>query len=331
MAELLRGQPPGTVFEQLLGVAGGPEFRTALDDFLDEYGHRNEAFTELSYPRWIEDPRFPLLMVRRYLELEETSSPESAHSAQAANRRARMEEYAAKLADPAKESEFRRLAKLAAQRTVLIEDHNFAIDQKAVSAARVPCLALGRRLVAQGSVETDEDVFYLKLADIREAAEDAGLDLRARVAERRAERARWMRVLPPTDIGDGPKPPPSPTDTFLGTFKTEPDPPGVVIGIAGSPGVIRGTARFIGDLSEADRLGPGEILLTYSTAPPWTPLFAIAGGIVTDSGGVVSHCAVVAREFGIPAVVGTRNGTATIKDGMTIIVDGTAGTVTLEP
>ena len=140
-----------------------------------------------------------------------------------------------------------------------------------------------------------------------------------------------MRVLPPTDIGDGPKPPPGPTDTFLGRMKTEPDPPGMVIGIAGSPGVIRGTARFIGDLSEADRLEPGEILLTYSTAPPWTPLFAIAGGIVTDSGGVVSHCAVVAREFGIPAVVGTRNGTATIKDGMTITVDGTTGTVTLEP
>ena len=110
-------------------------------------------------------------MVRRYLDLDEASSPESAHSAQAANRLARMEEYAAKLADPAKEAEFRRLAKLAAQRTVLIEDHNFAIDQKAMSAARVPCLALGRRLVAQGSIEADEDVFYLKLADIREAAD----------------------------------------------------------------------------------------------------------------------------------------------------------------
>ena len=330
VAALLRAESPTAVLERLSSTPGGSDFQRALDEILDEYGHRNEAFTELIFPRWIEDPRFPLLMVRRYLDMDDANAPEVVHRATAQVRLARTEEYAARLGDPEKEREFRRLCTLAAQRTILIEDHNFAIDQKAVSAARVPCLALGRRLVEQGNIEAAEDVLFLRLAEIAQAADQPAFDLRATVAHRRAERAKWMRVLPPTDIGDGPPPGPAPTDSFLGTFKTEPDPPGMVMGIAGSPGVIRGTARLIADLDDADLLQPGEILLTYSTAPPWTPLFAIAGGIVTDAGGIVSHCAVVAREYGIPAVVGTRNGTATIRDGSTITVDGTNGTVTLE-
>jgi pyruvate,water dikinase len=83
-------------------------------------------------------------------------------------------------------------------------------------------------------------------------------------------------------------------------------------------------------LDQASRLSPGEILVTYATAPPWTPLFAIAGGVVTDAGGPLAHCAVVAREYGIPAVVGTTNATSAIKDGMTISIDGTTGLVTIK-
>jgi pyruvate,water dikinase len=93
---------------------------------------------------------------------------------------------------------------------------------------------------------------------------------------------------------------------------------------------VRGTARFIPTRSEVERLSAGEILVTYATAPPWTPLFAVAGGIVTDVGGALSHCAVVAREYGIPAVVGTKVATQRIKDGMLITVDGTQGVVRIE-
>jgi rifampicin phosphotransferase len=82
-------------------------------------------------------------------------------------------------------------------------------------------------------------------------------------------------------------------------------------------------------LSEADRLEPGDVLVTEFTAPPWTPLFATAAAVVTDAGGILSHCAVVAREYGIPAVVGTGRATATIQDGQQIEVDGNAGLVRL--
>jgi pyruvate,water dikinase len=100
-----------------------------------------------------------------------------------------------------------------------------------------------------------------------------------------------------------------------------------VTGLPGSAGVTRGTARVIRSLADAGKLQPGDVLVAIATEPPWTPLFAIASAIVTDSGGVLSHSAVVAREYRIPAVVGTGNATSTIIDGQLIEVDGNAGIV----
>ena len=98
-------------------------------------------------------------------------------------------------------------------------------------------------------------------------------------------------------------------------------------GMRGSPGVARGTARVLRSLGEADRLEAGDVLVAETTAPPWTPLFGRAVAIVTDAGGILSHCAVVAREYEIPAVVGTKMGRSVIRDGQEIEVDGTNGTV----
>ncbi len=100
-------------------------------------------------------------------------------------------------------------------------------------------------------------------------------------------------------------------------------------GNAGSPGKVRGTARVVRSLAESHKLGVGEILVAQTTSPSWTPLFGTAAGIVTDTGGILSHCAVVAREYGIPAVVGTAVATSIITDGQTIEVDGDAGQVHL--
>ena len=100
-----------------------------------------------------------------------------------------------------------------------------------------------------------------------------------------------------------------------------------VRGNPGSSGKVTGTARVILTIADAGRLQQGEILVTATTSPPWTPFFATAGGIVTDTGGAISHCAIVAREYGIPAVVGAAGATARIKDGQTIEVDGDEGAV----
>ena len=96
-----------------------------------------------------------------------------------------------------------------------------------------------------------------------------------------------------------------------------------------SPGVVRARARLIASIAEAGRLGSGEVLVTATTSPPWTPLFGVAGAVVTDAGGSLSHVAIVAREYAIPAVVGCGDATLVIPDGALVEVDGDAGTVTI--
>ena len=146
-------------------------------------------------------------------------------------------------------------------------------------------------------------------------------------------------MTPPPVIGTPPPPQapagePSPLEAGLAGFVGLPPAAArhsrEIRGNAGSRGKVTGPARVALTLEEAGALQPGEILVCPTTAPAWTPLFATAAAVVTDTGGILSHCAVVAREYGIPAVVGTQVGTATIRTGQRITVDGSTGTVTLE-
>jgi pyruvate,water dikinase len=213
---------------------------------------------------------------------------------------------------------------------VLLEDHNFYIDQRGFSALRVPCLAIGRGLAEPGTIDSPEDVFYLYESEIKDAAANPNQRFAGVASARRAERERWLRVLPPAQIGAGQVEMPIVLERFFGATPEESDDKSLINGIAGSPGVISGVARLVLTLDEVDRLSPGEILVTYATAPPWTPLFGVASAVVTDVGGRLSHCAIVAREYGIPAVVGTKTATARIYDGMRITVDGSRGIVRLD-
>jgi pyruvate,water dikinase len=213
------------------------------------------------------------------------------------------------------------------------EDHNFYIDQVGLSVQRVPALEAGRRLAASGRIAKPEDVFFLHYDELQDALRGGEGDLAEVVARRRRERAEGQALTPPPALGT-PPPPELGDDPMLAKFfgvppDKNPD-PRIINGNAASAGTITGTARVIMSLDQADRLGRGEILICPATMPPWTPLFAIASGVVTDHGGVLSHTAIVAREYQIPAVVGTKLGTSLIRDGQTVTVDGTAGTVKME-
>ena len=179
-------------------------------------------------------------------------------------------------------------------------------------------------------------MFHLTLDELRETAEKLPkLDRRGLVAQRKAEIEHFRTIQPPPVLGT-PPPGPPPDDPgsralgkFFGTPPQPPSEPDVLQGSPGSPGTVRGPARVLRSLSEADEFQQGEVLVAETTAPPWTPLFATAAAIVTDTGGILSHSAVVAREYGIPAVVGTGKATMMIQDGQTIEVDGDKGLVRL--
>jgi pyruvate,water dikinase len=119
-------------------------------------------------------------------------------------------------------------------------------------------------------------------------------------------------------------------ERFWGLGKEPSRDPKVITGYAASKGVVTGTARVVRHLDEADKLVRGDVLVCEMTMPPWTPLFSIVSAVVADTGGALSHCAIVAREYHMPCVVGTRIGTQRIKDGQTVTVDGGQGIVRIE-
>jgi pyruvate,water dikinase len=192
------------------------------------------------------------------------------------------------------------------------ESRDHAVNM-ALTALRVPALAIDKRLVAAGALDEPSDVFYLQLADLEKAAGGSGIDLRPLVAERRERHQYWCKVAPPPAIGAAP----------AVTGQAE----GVLRGVAASAGLVTARARVVLTLDQADRLQPGEVLVTRGTSPAWTLLFGTAAAVVTEGGGMLSHCAIVAREYGIPAVVGASGATRQIRDGDMITVDGTQGRV----
>ena len=214
----------------------------------------------------------------------------------------------------------------------ITEDHNFYIDQVGSGVMRLPIVEIGRRLASKGAVADESDVFLLYLAEIHEAMSGAGQ--RDLVAKRRAEMDAWSKVVPPPVIGE---PPPENDDplgaAFAKMFGVPPEPsrdPDVIAGIGASPGTVRGRAKVVRDLSEGSKVQPGDILVCEMTMPPWTPLFSTVGAVVADTGGVLSHCAIVSREYRLPCVVGTVVGTSVIKDGMLLTVDGSNGIVRID-
>jgi pyruvate,water dikinase len=220
----------------------------------------------------------------------------------------------------------------------LTEDHAFFIDQLYIAVFRRFILAVGDRLVAKDLVDERDDVFFLTRGEVVDALASGG-DRRAVVAERRASFERAASVSPVSPLGT-PPPPAEVADPYMDAVVTrllgvrppeENTDPDVLKAVAGSPGQYTGPARVCRSLAQAtDELEEGEIMVVEMTLPPWVPLFPLAGAVVSDVGGVLSHSAIVARECGVPAVVGTTIGTTVIKTGQVITVDGNKGVVYLD-
>jgi pyruvate,water dikinase len=323
---------PSKVHAALAESDEGRAFRGAVEEFLERYGWRSNEL-DIGEPTWKEDPTTVYQLIRQYASREDYD-PEAEMRSLAAAREARERALLERI--PSEQQGLFQMALAGAQQYLPVqEDHNFWIDQQGVAVERVPSLDAGRRLVAQGRLANAADVFILRYEELQDALRGGSGDLAELVTRRRRERDENRRLDPPAALGT---PPPADagladnpmiTKFFGAPLEQGPD-PRVIKGNAASAGKKTGTARVIPTIAESDRLQPGEILVCPATNPPWTPLFGVASAIVTDHGGVLSHTAIVAREYGIPAVVGTKVATSLIKDGQTITVDGEAGVVKLE-
>jgi pyruvate,water dikinase len=174
------------------------------------------------------------------------------------------------------------------------------------------------RLRQDGVIEQKEDIFYLTLDELQEVVRTRQID--PRVIPRRKEEFRsYQSLMPPRVLT-------SEGESVAGSYRRDDFPDGALVGLPVSAGSVEGRARVIEDMADAD-LEPGDILVTPYTDPSWTPLFVAIKGLVTEVGGQMTHGAVIAREYGLPAVVGVERATRLIRDGRRIRVNGTDGYV----
>ncbi|MFZ6027217.1 MAG: PEP-utilizing enzyme [Chloroflexota bacterium] len=350
---LLCEMSPARARTELERMPEGRHFLGALDAFLQAFGHRSDLW-DWGYPSWAEDPAPVFSTLRAYLlqperNLDAALMKTTADRQQAvAEARAVLDSYPAQVI-----GQFERLLRAAQVALALTEDHTYYIDFNGFGWVRRVIAELGRRLAGQNRLNRPADVFYLTIGELHNMTSDRDLNFARRAADRAAEIARWQNFPAPAELGTRPAAPLRIYSAdgrrmarYLGcwvagdeagqagflAYDNNPVPVEacqVLHGQPGSGGVVRGRARVITSLADADRLQAGDILVTTTTAPPWTPLFLTASGLVTDAGGLLSHGAVVAREFRLPAVVGTRIATAALQDGDWIEVDGNAGLVRL--
>ncbi|MBN1675759.1 MAG: hypothetical protein JXR37_32245 [Kiritimatiellae bacterium] len=300
--------------------AGGSQFLERWNAFMRTHGHHCRGELELRNARWAEQPDYVLNQVKSYVRALGADDFGSRYERLAAQREETRRETRRKLRNPLKRMLFAFLCARAQTCAPLRETlKSHAVRRLAVIRALL--LELDRRLRKEGKLEQPDDVFFLRVEELRPLITAPGQTraLRKKIAERRTEYDRNQTVTPPpVVVGDY-----DPNDRC---DDEPPDPNQLLTGIAVNPGVVTGPARVILRAGDEHVL-PGEILVAPFTDSGWTPYFLNAAGIVMDMGGLLSHGCIIAREYGIPAVVNVGPATKIIKTGQNIQVDGTRGTV----
>ncbi|MCL4242357.1 MAG: hypothetical protein KJ048_13500 [Dehalococcoidia bacterium] len=305
--------------QSLRREAAATAFMAAFDAFIAEYGWRAGGW-DITNPTLRESPADALNLVRQAMVARDGDS--ASRTEVVRRRTAALQRVEARLAgDPARVAAFRALAG-ELENYVAVREGRALWQLLATGSLRIALLNKGDALRSAGTIDAADDIFFLLPAEIDPFFAGAErTDLRSLVAERRSAWTSWLGDKPPAIISADPGLMPGPV---------APPNEAVVQGLPGSRGRVTAKARVLLDFADCDELEPGEVLVCVMTSPPWTPLFAVASAIVTDSGAAFSHPAIAAREFGIPAVVGATEATVRIQTGDTVTVDGDAGFVRIE-
>jgi len=350
LAEVISARPEARVVVErnagdlVIGMrAVAPDLAAAVEAYLEEHGHRTLSY-DPGDPTLAERPELLAGLLRDRLG-QRPAGPgiipgEIGRGEAIARARVGLAQRTA-----AERDRFEQVL-AAAERVYPIREDNIAlVDNAPGGLLRYAMLEFGRRLAERGVIRAAQDAAFLEVDELRQALQGRQPDLSAIAARRRAERA-WVIAHPgPSSYGEDPGPPPDlrglppalrhVMSAFMWTMGIMLEPAsteaqdGQISGIPGSPGRHTGPVRIIRDESEFGRLRPGDVLVCPITTPSWSVLFSQAGAIVTDGGGVLAHAAIIAREYGIPAVLATRDATRRLRDGQLVAVDGALGVVSL--
>ncbi|MEU5683256.1 phosphoenolpyruvate synthase [Streptomyces venezuelae] len=307
--------------DELAALEGGAEARDAIEAYLDRYGVRCVGEIDITRPRWRERPT---ALVPVILDNVRNFGPGAAALRFEEGRRKAAEKERDVLArlralpdGGPKADETKRMIDRVRTFIGYREYPKYGIIQR-YFVYKQALLGEAERLVRAGVLAEKEDVFYLTFQELHDVVRTHRLD--AGLVERRKDDFRWHEELTPPRVltSDG--------EALTGAYRRDDVPEGALTGLAVSAGTVEGRARVILDIADAD-LEAGDILVTTFTDPSWSPLFVAVAGLVTEVGGLMTHGAVIAREYGLPAVVGVEKATRLIRDGQRIRVHGTSGYV----
>ncbi len=338
----LQHSEPKDMRAQIEALPHGKTWLAEFDAFLQTYGQRTEETCRIDTPSWIEDPSPALYSIGTFLSKPAGFDFHSARQQAIAERDAQIEAARRSING----SDLRRFNEALASNQAANfawwnEEHNYLIDRRAAIPVRRASLELGARLTGEGRLQAPDDIFFLFKPELYAVMEDADGPtwpaLASMIPDRRAFFEDWRRRGPelPTMLGTIPDTVPDPimievfglSGHFLETLRGGNEQATELRGFPAAKGVAEGVARVITSVTEISQVRPGEILVCGGTTTEWTPVFGIIKACVCDTGGSLTHAAIVSREYGIPCVVGTAAATKSIKTGDRVRVDGRQGTV----
>jgi phosphohistidine swiveling domain-containing protein len=297
--------------------------QTAVESFLSRYGARGVGEIDLGQPRWREDPRPVIETLQSYLQIPAERAPDQLFKKGALAAEEAIEQLAAEVRQQRGGWIKEKILRAAARRVRLLMGARespkfFAV--RAMGRVRNSLLEIGAEFAAAGTIRSGDDLFFLQVKELAALARGEERDWKALLAERRQtyERELHRRQVPRLLASDG--------RAFYEGIGAGSDDEHLISGSPVSPGLVEGQVHVVFDPRQA-QLAPGEILVCPGTDPAWTPLFMAAGGLIMEVGGMMTHGSVVAREYGIPAVVGVHQATLRLKDGQRIRLDGSSGRI----
>jgi rifampicin phosphotransferase len=313
------GREDRAFLDELGKLAGGRESLEMIRGYLERYGMRCVGEIDITQPRWSERPStlVPLILdnIRNLTPGEARRRREQGQEAAASKERELLERLSALPDGPTKVAEAKRMIDRVRSFSGYREYPKYGIVKR-YFVYKQALLREAERLVEAGVLSDKQDIFYLTYSELRDLVTTRRAD--QHLIQQRKDAFRSHQALTPPRVltSDG--------EVIAGAYRRDDVPTGALVGLAVSSGTVEGRARVIRDLAQADT-EPGDILVTTYTDPSWTPLFLNIKGLVTEVGGLMTHGAVIAREYGLPAVVGVQQATVLINDGQRIRVHGTDG------
>jgi pyruvate,water dikinase len=335
IADVIRPRPEVVAFlqhvedddflDELPRLAGGQEARDAIRAWLDKYGMRGAGEIDITRPRWSERPSMLLPVILGHVRSFGPGEAERRFERGRQEALKKEEDLLARLRALPDGQQKAEETKRMIDRVRTFAGYREYPKYGMVSRYFVYKQALleeAGRLVQAGVLREKEDVFYLRFQELQDVVRTHQVDDEL-IRQRKDELRSYRSLTPPRVLtSDG--------EAVTGSYRRDDFPAGALVGLPVSAGTVEGRARVVLDMAEAD-LEPGDILVTAYTDPSWTPLFVAITGLVTEVGGLMTHGAVIAREYGLPAVVGVEHATRLIRDGQRIRVHGTDGYVEILP